>query len=99
VNTTPGRSAAEAQGVANQTLPITTSTPGSTLNLVVAPAKAGGKNAIHLSYSDPQGRPVAVAGPVKVEFSLPSEDIGPIQRGDTVEVEISGIGVLRNRVV
>ena len=26
-------------------------------------------------------------------------DIGPIQRGDTVEVEISGIGVLRNRVV
>ncbi len=41
VNTTPGRSAADTQGVANQTLPIATSTPGSTLNLVVAPAKAG----------------------------------------------------------
>jgi len=26
-------------------------------------------------------------------------DIGPLQRGDTVEVDISGIGVLRNRVV
>jgi copper transport protein len=80
VNTTPGRNAADSQGVANQTLPITTSTPGSTLNLVLAPAKAGAQNAIHLSYADPQGRPVGVAGPVKVEFSLPSEDIGPIQR-------------------
>ena len=26
-------------------------------------------------------------------------DIGPLQRGDTVEVDISGIGTLRNRVV
>jgi 2-keto-4-pentenoate hydratase/2-oxohepta-3-ene-1,7-dioic acid hydratase in catechol pathway len=26
-------------------------------------------------------------------------DIGPLQRGDTVEVDISGIGALRNRVV
>lgn len=26
-------------------------------------------------------------------------DIGPLRRGDTVEVDISGIGVLRNRVV
>jgi copper transport protein len=80
VNTTPGRSAAEGQGVANQTLPITTTTPGSTLNLVVAPAQAGVTNAIHLSYSDAQGRPVAVAGPVKVELSLPDQDIGPISR-------------------
>jgi 2-keto-4-pentenoate hydratase/2-oxohepta-3-ene-1,7-dioic acid hydratase in catechol pathway len=26
-------------------------------------------------------------------------DIGTLQRGDTVEVDISGIGTLRNRVV
>jgi 2-keto-4-pentenoate hydratase/2-oxohepta-3-ene-1,7-dioic acid hydratase in catechol pathway len=26
-------------------------------------------------------------------------NIGPLQRGDTVEVDISGIGVLQNRVV
>ena len=102
VNTTPGRSAADTQGVANQTLPITTSTPGSTLNLVVAPAKAGTQNAIHLSYADPQGRPVGVAGPVKVEFSLTSDDIGPIQRDalpggpghyllDTTDLTIPGV--------
>ncbi len=102
VNTTPGRNAAEAQGVANQTLPITTGTPGSTVNLVVAPAQAGAKNAIHLSYSDPQGRPVAVAGPVTVEFSLPSDEIGPIPRDalpggpghyllDTTDITIPGV--------
>jgi len=102
VNTTPGRSAAASQGVANQTLPIATSTEGSTLNLVVAPAQAGVQNAVHLSYSDPQGRPVSVAGPVKVEFSLPSEDIGPIERDalpggpghyllDTTDITIPGV--------
>ncbi|MGZ4715746.1 MAG: copper resistance CopC/CopD family protein [Acidimicrobiales bacterium] len=102
VNTTPARSASETQGIANQTLPITTSTPGSTLNLVVAPAKAGGQNSLHLSYADPQGRPVAVSGPVKVEFSLPSADIGPISRDalpggsghyllDTTDITIPGV--------
>lgn len=102
VNTTPGRSTADTQGVANQTLPIATGTPGSTINLVVAPAKAGGQNAVHLSYADPQGRPVIVAGPVKVEFSLPSADIGPIQRDalpggsghyllDTTDMTIPGV--------
>ena len=102
VNTTPGRSAAATQGVANQTLPITTSTAGSTLNMVVAPARSGVQNAIHLSYSDPQGRPVPVAGPVKVEFSLPDQDIGPIERDalpggpghyllDTNDITIPGV--------
>jgi copper transport protein len=102
VNTTPGRSAAATQAIANQTLPITTSTPGSTINLIVAPAKAGVSNAVHLSYADPQGRPVAVAGPVKVEFSLASEQIGPIQRDalpggsghwllDTTDMTIPGV--------
>src|SRR6185436_17111176 len=102
VNTTPGRSAAATQAIANQTLPITTSTPGSTINLIVAPAKAGVSNAVHLSYADAQGRPVAVAGPVKVEFSLASEQIGPIQRDalpggsghwllDTTDMTIPGV--------
>jgi copper transport protein len=102
VNTTPGRSAVVSQGVANQTLPITTTVPGSTLNLVVAPAQAGVRNSLHLSYSDPQGRPVTIAGPVKVELSLPDQDIGPISRDalpggpghyllDTDDITIPGV--------
>ena len=79
VTTTPGRNASGDVGVVNQTLPITTSTPGSTLNLVVAPAKAG-TNALHLSYADPRGRPIAIAGPVRIELTLPSAGIGPISR-------------------
>lgn len=79
VNTTPGRNAVGQAGVVNQTLPVTTSTDGSTLNLVVAPAKSG-VNAIHLSYYDPNRRPIAISGPVKIELTLPSADIGPISR-------------------
>jgi copper transport protein len=79
VNTQPARNVVGDVSVANQTLPITTSTPDSTLNLVVAPATAG-TNSVHLSYYDAQGRPIAVAGPVKIEFALPDADIGPITR-------------------
>lgn len=79
VNVTPARSTAGDIGIANQTLPVTTATPDSTLNLVVAPAKAG-VNSVHLSYYDPQGRPIEIAGPVKIEFSLPAADLGPITR-------------------
>jgi copper transport protein len=79
VNTTPGRDASGEVSVVNQTLPVTTATPGSTLNLVVAPGQAG-INALHLSYYDSHGRPVAVSGPVKIELTLPSADIGPIER-------------------
>jgi copper transport protein len=79
VNTTPGRNVAGDVGVVNQTLPITTSTDGSTLNLVVAPAQSG-VNAIHLSYYDPKGRPITISGPVKIALTLPSADIGPISR-------------------
>ena len=79
VNTTPGRNASGETAVVNQTLPVTTSIDGSTLNLVVAPAKSG-VNAIHLSYYDPNGRPITISGPVKIELTLPSADIGPISR-------------------
>ena len=79
VNTTPGRDASGQVAVVNQTLPVTTATAGSTLNLVVAPGKTG-INAIHLSYYDPKGRPVTVSGPVKIELTLPAADIGPIER-------------------
>ena len=76
VNTVPGRSATDA-AIADQSLPITTSTPGSTLDLSVTPATTGA-NDLHLIYADPRGRPVLVQGPVRVELSLPSEDLGPI---------------------
>jgi copper transport protein len=79
VNTTPGRNAVGDVGAVNQTLPVTTSTDGSTLNLVVAPAQSG-VNAIHLSYYDPNRRPITISGPVKIELTLPSADIGPISR-------------------
>ncbi len=60
---------------------------GSKLNLVLVPGKAG-PNSIHLSYSDQLGRPIAIAGPVVVELTLPAENIGPI----TAQVLPAGTG-------
>ncbi len=79
VNTPPGRTATAQAAVVDQTQPITTGTPGTTVNLVVAPAK-NGERTIHISYYDADRRPFEVSGPVSVELSLPAEQIGPIKR-------------------
>lgn len=79
VNTPTGRVAATQAAVVNLTQPITTGTPGTTVNLVVAPAQDGLK-ALHISYYDADGKPFDVSGPVSVDMSLPADQIGPIKR-------------------
>ncbi|HEY5153497.1 MAG TPA: CopD family protein, partial [Acidimicrobiales bacterium] len=79
VNTPPGRAATAQAAVVDQTQPITTGTPGTTVNLVVSPGKDG-QRAIHISYYDADRRPFTVTGPVSVELSLPADQIGPIKR-------------------
>jgi copper transport protein len=79
VNTPPGRATTAGPAVFDQTQPIATGTPGTTVNLVVAPAK-NGERAIHISYYDADRRPFDASGPVSVELSLPADQIGPIKR-------------------
>jgi copper transport protein len=52
------------------------------VQLVVAPAKAG-FNQIHLYTFDPEGRPTELADTIDLELSLPSADLGPIERTAT----------------
>jgi copper transport protein len=52
------------------------------VQLVVAPAKAG-FNQIHLYTFDPEGRPTELADTIDLELSLPSADLGPIDRTAT----------------
>jgi copper transport protein len=52
------------------------------VQLVVAPAKAG-YNQIHLYTFDPDHRPVELAQDVSVQLTLPSADLGPIDRTAT----------------
>ena len=82
VNTPPGRTATAQASVVEQSQPITTGTPGTTLDLEVAPGKDG-QHSIHISYYDADKQPFAVSGPVSVELSLPAQQIGPIKRDAT----------------
>jgi copper transport protein len=52
------------------------------VQVVVAPAKAG-YNQLHLYTFDPEGRPTELADTIDLELSLPSADLGPIERTAT----------------
>jgi copper transport protein len=49
------------------------------VQLVIAPARAG-FNQIHLYTYDPDGRPAQIAESARLELSLPSAGLGPIER-------------------
>jgi copper transport protein len=49
------------------------------VQVVVSPARAG-FNQIHVYTYDPDGRPAEIAQDVTLELSLPSADLGPIDR-------------------
>jgi copper transport protein len=49
------------------------------VQLVVAPARAG-FNQIHLYTYDPDGRPAQIAESARLELTLPSAGLGPIER-------------------
>jgi copper transport protein len=76
VNTTPSRT---ALGVSGGAVSLTQDIPNGTVNLEVAPAKSG-PNTMHIQYRDSAGAPIDLATTLTVELSLPSEDLGPIQR-------------------
>ena len=52
------------------------------MQLVVAPARAG-FNQIHLYTYDQAGRPAELAETIELQLSLPSADIGPLERTAT----------------
>ncbi|MET0913388.1 MAG: copper resistance protein CopC [Acidimicrobiales bacterium] len=76
VNVTPARSAAGIGEIFSETVALG---DAGSVNIVVDPNQAG-RNAIHLSVSDADGRPAEIADDVSVSLSLPSDDIGPIVR-------------------
>jgi copper transport protein len=75
VNVTPARNAAGIGTIFSKTEAI----GNDSVNLVVDPNQVG-SNAIHMYLLDPTGRPPAAAESVTLEFSLPSNQLGPIRR-------------------
>lgn len=76
VNVTPARSAAGVGEIFSETVALD---DAGSVNVVVDPNRAG-RNAIHLYFYDPDGRPAEITEDVTVRLSLPASDIGPIVR-------------------
>jgi copper transport protein len=76
VNVIPARTAAE---IADSV--VTSSAPAGdgTVELTVSPARAGA-NTLRVQYLDAAGAPVDVANSLRVQFTLPSAQLGPINR-------------------
>jgi copper transport protein len=74
VNTTPARDASGLSGIFSATVPM----GNGSVNLVVDPDRAG-QNSVHLYLLDEAGRNRDVES-LTLEFSLPANDIGPIDR-------------------
>jgi copper transport protein len=72
---TPGRTA-DRGGVVEQTAAL--GTVGS-VQVVVSPAQAG-FNQLHVYTYDTANRPAEIAESITIELSLPSADVGPIER-------------------
>ncbi len=72
---TPAKVSVEG-GVVEQIVPLG---DAGSVQLVVSPARVG-PNAVHLYLYDPDGRPADIAQSVTVELSLPSADLGPLER-------------------
>jgi copper transport protein len=72
---TPARTQAEG-GVVERTVLLG---EAGSVQLTISPAKAG-FNQIHLYLFDPDGRPDDIAETITLQLSLPSADLGPIER-------------------
>lgn len=70
--------AAEAAGISGP-YDTTVAFEGGQLNLVVDPNRAG-ENEIHIYLLTPGGLPSLAGGEATLEFHMPEEDIGPIER-------------------
>lgn len=84
VNLVPARTAAGVEGAVSAYADLG---EDYQLNLTVDPARAG-DNQFHLYLLGDDGRPADVAEELTMEFSLPAEDIGPLER----EPLVSGPG-------
>jgi copper transport protein len=72
---TPGRATSEG-GVVEEVVALD---DAGTVQVTVAPAKAG-TNQIHLYLFDTDGRPADIAESITLALSLPSAQLGPIER-------------------
>lgn len=72
---TPGRASSEG-GVVEEIVQLG---EAGSVQLTIAPAKAG-FNQIHLYLFDPDGRPADIAETITLRLTLPSADLGPIER-------------------
>jgi copper transport protein len=72
---TPGRAGSEG-GVVEEVVPLD---DAGTVQVTVSPARAG-TNQIHLYLFDPDGRPADIAESITLALSLPSAQLGPIER-------------------
>jgi copper transport protein len=77
VNVTPARVAAGIDGgIFTETAQLG---DAGSVDVIVDPARVG-RNAIHLYFFDPDGRPADIAEGVIVRLTLPAAGIGPIER-------------------
>jgi copper transport protein len=76
VNVTPARIEAGVGGIFSETIQLG---DAGAVDIVVDPNRAG-RNAIHLYFTDADGRPTEIADEVSVSLTLPASDLGPIVR-------------------
>jgi copper transport protein len=76
VNVTPARAAVEQTAT---TVELSAAAGDGTVQLTVEPARAG-RNVLDVQYLDADGEPLDVANSLRVEFSLPDAELGPISR-------------------
>lgn len=76
VNLVPAGVAAGIGQIHSEILPLG---DAGSVQIVVDPNRAG-ENTVHLYFYDPDGRPAELAEEVRLDFSKPSDDIGPIGR-------------------
>ena len=77
VNLQPAAEAAGVTGAFSRYVPL--GSDGSQVNLVVDPNQAG-PNQVHAYLIDPSGRPADLGESVGFVFTLPSQEVGPIER-------------------
>jgi copper transport protein len=75
VNVTPARAAAGIGTIFSADVPL----GDGSVNVVVDPNRVG-QNSIHLYTFDAAGRPFEPEGGLTIDLSLPSAEIGPIER-------------------
>ena len=76
VNVIPARTAAE---IADSVVTLSAPADENTVELVVTPARAG-VNTLRVQYRNAAGDPIDIASSLRVQFTLPSAQLGPINR-------------------